>query len=170
MQPRPAGRGVMGMEVLVSDDREATEPRGDVPSAGEAGFAELYRARFSDLAGQLYAFTGDAGDAHDLVQEAFARAWQRWRTVSGYDDPGGWVRRVAWNLAINRHRRLARFRRWARRVPPPEPVIGAGPERVVLVAALRKLPAAQRRALVLHYLADLSIADIAGESGVAEGP
>ncbi len=42
-------------------------------------------------------------------------------------------------------------------------------ERVVLVAALRKLPPAQRRALVLHYLADLSIADIAAESGVAEG-
>lgn len=43
----------MGMEVSVGDNREATEPRGDVPSPAEAEFAALYRARFSDLAGQL---------------------------------------------------------------------------------------------------------------------
>jgi RNA polymerase sigma-70 factor (ECF subfamily) len=34
---------------------------------------------------------------------------------------------------------------------------------VLLVAALRKLPMSQRRAIVLHYLLDRSVADIATE-------
>ena len=38
-----------------------------------------------------------------------------------------------------------------------------------LVAALRKLPERVRRAVVLHYLADMSIADIVAEMGAADG-
>jgi RNA polymerase sigma-70 factor (ECF subfamily) len=59
-----------------------------VETGAEAAFAALYRARFADLAGQLYAFVGDAGDANDLVQEAFVRAWQRWGTVGSR--PASW--------------------------------------------------------------------------------
>jgi RNA polymerase sigma-70 factor (ECF subfamily) len=40
---------------------------------------------------------------------------------------------------------------------------------IVLVAALRTLPMAQRRALVLHYLLDRSLADIAQETGASLG-
>lgn len=139
--------------------------------AAESEFTALYDARFAQLVGQLHAFIGDAGDANDLVQEAFVRAWQRWATVGVYADPAAWVRRVAWNLALNRHRRLALFRRWARwldREPEPHPTSGSD-NRVVLVAALRRLPPHLRRALVLHYLADLSITEIADETGAAVG-
>jgi RNA polymerase sigma-70 factor (ECF subfamily) len=37
------------------------------------------------------------------------------------------------------------------------------------VTALRQLPEAQRRALVLHHIADLSVQDVAHEVGVPEG-
>ena len=37
------------------------------------------------------------------------------------------------------------------------------------VAALAKLPAAQRKAMVLRYVADMSVADIAAAEGVPEG-
>lgn len=40
---------------------------------------------------------------------------------------------------------------------------------VALVAALRKLPVAQRQALVLYHIADLRAYQIAVEVGVAEG-
>jgi RNA polymerase sigma-70 factor (ECF subfamily) len=135
----------------------------------EAEFAALYQARFADLASQLYAYLGDRAEAQDVVQEAFVRAWQRWARISDYDDPVAWVRRVAWNLATSRHRRVAVARRFLSRSRPPEPQPGAGPDRVALVAALRRLPEPQRRALVLHYLADLSVADIARDVGAAEG-
>jgi RNA polymerase sigma-70 factor (ECF subfamily) len=131
-------------------------------------FVSLYQSRFADLAAQLYAFTGDALETHDLVQEAFIRAWQRWGKVSTYDDPVAWVRRVAWNLAMTRHRRWKLLRRITEhRGPPPAPDVGL--DRIVLVQALRKLPEQIRRAVVLFYVADMSIADIVQEMGVAEG-
>jgi RNA polymerase sigma-70 factor (ECF subfamily) len=39
----------------------------------------------------------------------------------------------------------------------------------MLVGALRALPMAQRRALVLHYLLDRPVADIAAETGASVG-
>jgi RNA polymerase sigma-70 factor, ECF subfamily len=160
------------MGVSLTRNREgplaAAAPR-SANLAAEAEFASLYQARFSDLARQLYAFTGDASETQDLVQEAFIRAWQRWDTVGRYDDPVGWVRRVAWNLAMNRHRRLRLVRRVVDQNPSVLSAPDAGPDRVALVAALRKVPETLRRPLVLHYLADLSIADIAAEIGVPEG-
>ncbi|GLZ80771.1 RNA polymerase sigma24 factor [Actinorhabdospora filicis] len=135
----------------------------------QSEFIALYDARFSDLSAQLYAYTADATEAQDLVQEAFLRAWQRWDKIGAYDDPIAWVRRVAWNLAMSRHRRLAVVRRFLARSGPPEAHPGMSPDHVALVAALRRLPDKQRRALVLHYLADMPIAEIARETGAKEG-
>jgi RNA polymerase sigma-70 factor (ECF subfamily) len=50
-----------------------------------------------------------------------------------------------------------------------EPVEGPGPDRIVLAEALASLPRNHRRAVILHYLGDLSVAEIADECGVAEG-
>lgn len=140
-----------------------------VSMRSEAEFAALYQARFADLASQLYAYLGDSAEAQDVVQEAFVRAWQRWTKISDYDDPVAWVRRVAWNLATSRHRRVVVARRFVSGSRPPEHQPGATPDRVALVAALRRLPEQQRRAVVLHYLADLSVADIARDTGAPEG-
>jgi RNA polymerase sigma-70 factor, ECF subfamily len=123
-------------------------------------FEELYLAHGGRLVVQLYAFTQDLPLAEDLVQEAFCRALARWSRVSTYEDPIGWVRRVAWNLATSSWRRIRR----GRNLPRPrldESVPGPGPDRVVLVAALATLPAAQRRAVIMHYLGDMSLADVA---------
>ncbi|MGH3657043.1 MAG: RNA polymerase sigma factor, partial [Micromonosporaceae bacterium] len=117
----------------------------------------------------LYAYLGDTTEAQDVVQEAFVRAWQRWQKIGEYDDPVAWVRRVAWNLATSRHRRVAVARRFLTRSGPPENQPEASPDHVALVAALRLIPEQQRRAMVMHYLADLPIADIAHDIGVAEG-
>ena len=45
----------------------------------------------------------------------------------------------------------------------------AGPEQVVVLEALAKLPVKERQALVLHKVVGLSIADIAGEMSAPEG-
>lgn len=131
-------------------------------------FEQLYVAHVHSLTVQLYAYTGDSSVAEDLVQEAFCRALARWSTLSTYDEPVAWVRRVAWNLARTRWRRLrtaAAFLRLQRQ----EQVEGPSPDRVALASALAHLPAAQRRAVILHYLADLPVAQIAQEEKVAVG-
>jgi RNA polymerase sigma-70 factor, ECF subfamily len=65
-------------------------------------FADFYHAHFRSLALQLCAYTGDLGYAQELAQEAFCRAFARWSAVSSYENPEGWVGRVAWNLAASR--------------------------------------------------------------------
>ena len=140
-----------------------------VSMRSEAEFTALYQARFSDLSAQLYAYTGDAAEAQDVVQEAFVRAWQRWHKIGEYDDPVAWVRRVAWNLATSRHRRVAVVRRFLSRATPPEHHPETSADHVALVSALRQIPERQRQAMVMHYLADMSVADIAREIGVADG-
>src|SRR5207244_12651177 len=51
----------------------------------------------------------------------------------------------------------------------PDHAAGPGPDRVAFVEALRKVPAEQRRALVLYHLADLTVEQIAAETGVRPG-
>jgi RNA polymerase sigma-70 factor (ECF subfamily) len=117
----------------------------------------------------VYAMTGDLGDAQDLVQEAYARAWQRWSTVSTYDDPEAWVRTVAWRLAASRFRKARNGVAALLRHGPPAPAPGPDPENLDLVSALRQLPDAQRRAIVLHHLGGRSVAEVARETGAPEG-
>lgn len=131
-------------------------------------FDGFYHAHHRSLTLQLAAYCGDLSQAQDLVQEAFCRAFARWSRVSRYDDPLAWVRRVAWNLATSRWRRLRTAQSWLRR-QREEHVPGPGPDRVVLSHALARLPASHRRAVVLHYLADLSVNQIAEQEGVPEG-
>jgi RNA polymerase sigma-70 factor (ECF subfamily) len=132
-------------------------------------FDGFYASYAPGLVRQLAAYTGDLTEAQDCVQEAFARAWQRWSTVGAYDVPQAWVRRVAWRLAVSRWRRLQAGRAAARQHGATPDVPGLEPDHVALVAALRTLPEAQRRALVLHHVGDLSIAEVAAETGAPEG-
>ena len=131
-------------------------------------FAEFYTASFGPLTAQLYAFVGDHAEAQDLVQEAMCRAFARWRSVSGYDDPVVWVRRVAWNLAISRWRTARRLLRWQRDLATPAEAPPAGID-LDLVGALAQLSPDHRQAVVLHYVGGFSVHEVADFMGVAEG-
>ncbi|MER7460497.1 SigE family RNA polymerase sigma factor [Micromonospora sp. NPDC126480] len=142
--------------------------RGPGPAPPPVDFTDFYQAHFHRLAVQLYAYLGDHAEAQDLTQEAFCRTLERWERIGTYDDPSAFVRRVAWNLATSRLRRIrTAVRHLARQ--REEHVPGPEPDRVVLLAALAKLPEAQRRAVVLHHLAHLTVAEIADQAGVPEG-
>jgi RNA polymerase sigma-70 factor (ECF subfamily) len=132
-------------------------------------FSEVYAAEYGRFVGQLFVLTGDLGEAQDVVQEAFARALGRWRTVGMLDDPAAWVRRVAINLAVSRWRRHRNSLAAWRRHGEPAAYDGPGVDRVALVTALRTLPSRQRTAAVLYYVADLPVAAVAAELGVPEG-
>jgi RNA polymerase sigma-70 factor, ECF subfamily len=135
-----------------------------------ASFDELYAAHFGKIAVQLYMYFGDRQEAHDIAQEAFCRAYARWGKVSGYEDPVAWVRRVAWNLALSRWRRTRSALLFLRRQAPIEPPVeGPSPERVAVTAALATLPERYRRVVVLRYIGDFTVPEIAAREGVAEG-
>lgn len=132
-------------------------------------FAEFYAASFHRLTAQLFLYTGQLADAQDVVQEAMIRALARWPTISGYDDPLSWVRKVAWNLATSRWRRWRRSIDVMSRLSTPDTVPGPDPNRIAIAAALAHLPPVQRQAVILHYLVDLPVSEIAEITGAAEG-
>jgi RNA polymerase sigma-70 factor (ECF subfamily) len=131
----------------------------------ESGFDEFYQGSRQRVVAFLYAMSGDRGEAQDAAQEAYVRAWQRWSTISTYEDPEAWVRKVGYNLCASRFRkarnRVVAYRRHgadAAVAPPSE-------DTVVLVAALKRLPVRERQVIVLHHLLDMSVADIAAQTG-----
>ena len=107
----------------------------------------------------------DRAAAEDVAAEALARAWSRWRRVSGYAEP--WVARVAGNLALGQLRR-----RRPTIMAAPRPVTDMD-ERVVtrllLATALHGLTSRQRDVVVLRYLADLPEAEVARLLGCSTG-
>ena len=133
-------------------------------------FDAFYAGSYSRLVHQLHAMVGDREEAADCVQEAFARAWSRRGSLDASQAPEAWVRTTAYNLAVSRWRRMVRGRRDPdRALHGSDHAAPPSPDRVALVAALQQLPADQRRALVLHHLCDLSVAQVAAEVGSPTG-
>jgi RNA polymerase sigma-70 factor (ECF subfamily) len=129
---------------------------------------ELFRSSYAGLVAMASVITDDASDA---VQEAFVEAYRRWEQVAGYDDPVSWLRRVAMNKALDRSRRRRTEGRLAPRLVGSEARASEGSSAVRLDvrAAIRRLPERQRLAVVLYYLGDLSIEEVAGVMGVSAG-
>ena len=133
-------------------------------------FDDFYANSFRRLVGQLQAMIGDRDEAQECVQEAFVRAWSHRRTLRSAHSPEAWVRTTAYRLAVSRWRRTVRGRRAPDRAVQPDLTAKAPDEsRVALMAALDRLPADQRRALVLHHLCDLPVAEVAAEVGAPVG-
>jgi RNA polymerase sigma-70 factor (ECF subfamily) len=141
---------------------------------GEDLVRQLYDSSYSRLVGQLYAVCGDLAEAEDVVQEAFVRAVQHRRRFERMDQPEAWLRTVAVNLSRSRWRRRQLGRRLHGSAAPAEKEHGRHPadssdDRLLLVAALRRLPAGQREAIALHYLADLPLHEVATATRVPIG-
>jgi RNA polymerase sigma-70 factor (ECF subfamily) len=136
----------------------------------EAEFDDFYTSSRSRVTAQVYAMIGDRDEAQECVQEAYARAWSHRRKLDRAEHPEAWVRTVAYRLAVSRWRRTMRGRRapdralsLAATAAPPSA------NHVAVVEALKQLPEAQRRALVLHHIADLPVHAVAREVGAPEG-
>ena len=124
-------------------------------------YTAFYELSWGRTVACTYAITADLGVAEEIAQEAYIRAWSRWSRISAYDEPGAWVRQVATRLAISQWRRGRVARSFLTRVRTPEPVPGPDESSVALARALSLIPVSQRRAIVLHHLADLSVAEVA---------
>lgn len=132
-----------------------------------AGVEELFDREYARLVGALgVAF--DPESAADAVQEAFIQADRRWRRISAYEDPAGWVRRVALNRLRNGRRNRMRRSEILATIRPVE-FEDLTDERLDLRRAVDSLPDQMRLSVCLHYLADLPVADVAEALGVAPG-
>lgn len=136
---------------------------------GEDAFDEFYQSSARTVVHLIYASTGDLTLAQDCTQEAFSRAWQQWSKVSAYDDPLAWVRTVARRLAISAWRKRTNQSRAYVRHGAAASTPGPSEDSVAVMTALRTLSGPNREAVTLHYLADLSIEQIAHETNTPAG-
>jgi RNA polymerase sigma factor (sigma-70 family) len=132
-------------------------------------FEPFFAAEYGRVLGLAFALCGRRVVAEEVAQDAFVQAYRRWSVVSGYDDPGAWVRRVAVNLATSTLRRRAREARALARLAGRR---AAEAELVVadeaFWEAVRRLPRRQAQCVALHYLEDRPVTDIAAVLGIAE--
>lgn len=129
----------------------------------------LYSRSYRRLVVQMYSICGDLADAEDAVQEAFITAIRKRRVLRSAQNPEAWIRTVALHRLHRGWRHAAVVRRHQAAGRSLEPTVEVGPEHVALVTALSHLDARQREVVVLHHLADLSVAEIADDLGVPVG-
>ncbi|MGH3757093.1 sigma-70 family RNA polymerase sigma factor [Actinophytocola sp.] len=131
-------------------------------------FAQLYQESYRSLVLTAYAPLRDMGEAEEVTQEAFAVAYGRRGRVERADSPEAWVRTVVVNLARRHWRRRAMLGRILHREVDETPDEAFG-EHLDLHAAIRALSHEYQSAVVLHYLADLPVADVASILDVPVG-
>ena len=132
----------------------------------------VYDLSYRRLVTQMVALCGNRSEAEDVVQESFLTALTHRADFVAASNKEAWLRTVALNRLRNRWRRA----RVAGRILPrfrAELSIELGPgapeDHVAVVYALSQLSAQVRLTAVLHYIADLSVAQIAHELSVPEG-
>lgn len=120
---------------------------------------DLY-VEFGPEAGRLaYLLVGDADAAQDIAQEAFVRVGSRLSRLKDPHNARFYLRTTVINLCRAHWRRRARELRrremdsW---VPIQEDHGARVDQRTEMIAALQRLPARQRAALVLRFYEDLS--------------
>ena len=150
--------------------RSLPAPTDDVLAARPStDFDALFTAHYERLVRALTLVAGDPDAAADAVQEAFVKAHLRWRRISRYDDPIGWVRRVAINQIHDGRRRRVRKDRAMVRLASREAVVTAPVEIDEFDRLLAALPKQQRAATALYYVDGLSVAEIANALDIADG-
>jgi RNA polymerase sigma-70 factor (sigma-E family) len=132
-------------------------------------FAEFFSARFDSARRIVHAMCGDWSEAEEIAQAAFVRVYARWNKVN-LDTAEAYLRTVLTRGFLDTRRRgRAREQSVAE---PPETVAPAqaGPEdRMAIRAALLAVPAGQRTVLVLRFIADLSVEQVAAALGCTTG-
>jgi RNA polymerase sigma-70 factor (ECF subfamily) len=130
-------------------------------------YSWFFRDQYRAVLRAAYLILGDAGRAEEITQEAFVQLLVHWRKVSRYERPEAWVRRVAIRLAVRAARRdrlrialegQTQARGDSRR--PPD---------VDLANALGSLSVRQRACVLLFYVEDRPIAEVAQILGISEG-
>jgi RNA polymerase sigma-70 factor, ECF subfamily len=138
------------------------EPNGDVE-----GYEKFFREVEPTLRRVAFLHTGNIDQACDLAQETLVRAWQHWPKVSRHPHPDAWCCTVLHNLARSRWRRAALER--SRSTDKSGQTSGPNADHLDIVAALRRLPANQQQAIILHDIVGYTADEIAVELHTSPG-
>lgn len=149
--------------VVARDLHEAVAP--------VASFEDFYAANAGRIGAALELTLQNSALAEDALNEAMARALQRWKQVGGYTNPSGWVYRVGVNWAQSWRRRRRREQARPMTVVVRGAVAADALSQIepALPAALQGLSVDHRAVVVCRFHLDLSTAETAEALDIAEG-
>lgn len=133
-----------------------------------ASFEDLVAATADRMLRTAMLLTGDRHAAEDLVQNAYAQAYARWRLVARAENPVAYVRAILVRQFVGGRRRkrvteLPLLAGSDRATASTDPTL-----RLSLLAAMATLPPQDRAVLVLRYFHDLPVAETAAQVGLSE--
>jgi RNA polymerase sigma-70 factor (ECF subfamily) len=148
-------------------DTRVKNEGGQIPAPER--FEAFYEREYPRMVTLAFALTGDRLAAEDLAQDVFIDAHRRWSEIGSYEKPGAWLRRAVINRSRSVVRRARIEFRALRRIGRGDEVASDMPEDArQFWTTVRSLSARQAQCVVLHYLEDLPVAEIAGLVGCTE--
>ncbi|MEV0680055.1 SigE family RNA polymerase sigma factor [Actinosynnema sp. NPDC050436] len=125
-------------------------------------FARFYANRFDQARRTANALCGDWVEAEEIAQNAFVRVYAHWPRIRA-EGADAYLRTVLTRVFLDARRR-GRGRERVVAAPPESavpPDTASAEDRPPLLAALQQVPARQRAVLVLRYVHDLSVEQVA---------
>jgi RNA polymerase sigma factor (sigma-70 family) len=130
-------------------------------------FDAFFVAQYPQVLRATRYVVGDRAVAEELAQDAFVKLLRNWSKVRRYDRPDLWVRTVA--LRDSQRERRRTWRRPALEALAAPPDVQPAPDVVAadVLSAVAALPVRQRAVVVLFYLEDRPMEEIAEILGCA---
>lgn len=151
-----------------------SEPDVSLAAGGDRlAFERLYRRHADRVFALCARMIADRGEAEELTQDVFVRAWDKLTLYRGESAFSTWLHRLAVNVILN-HRKSASRRR-AREIDDQEQLEGQADRtvypgtRMDLEQAIATLPPGARRVFVLHDVEGYKHEEIADLLGVTSG-
>lgn len=136
----------------------------------EREYTDYVGARLTALHRQAYLLTGNGDQADDLVQQTCTNLYLHWKRARNADNLDGYVRTMLIRTFLRERQRA-----WFSRVKltgevPDRGVDTTGAEdRTILRRALTQIAPRQRAVVVLRFLYDLPVAEVARILRCSEG-
>jgi RNA polymerase sigma-70 factor (sigma-E family) len=139
-------------------------------AADEADFVDLVVARAPAMRRTAFVLCGDWHQAEDLVQTTFAKLYAGWPRIRAREAVNVYLHRTLVRTFIDEGRRGWRRERPTAHVPDGlQPSTDSADDRMVLLAALRRVPPRQRACVVLRFLEDYTVEATADALGCSAG-
>ena len=155
----------------------------DTPASESGNFDEVVQLCWPRVFRFVLVSVRDAGEAENLTQDCFCRAYRAWSRFRGDASVDTWLMHIAANVIRDffRNRRLQFWRRApsvdAAEIDNSMIERGRSPEANAVIqqqvrdiwAATEILPLKQRTAFVLRFVDEMELSEVAKVMGVSEG-
>jgi RNA polymerase sigma-70 factor (sigma-E family) len=143
-----------------------------MPKRTDSEYLAFVRGRVTALRRAAYLLCGDSHGADDIVQETLTKLYTRWPRISYVENLDAYVNTMLVRVFLDERRRgwwkVALLDWLPDRASIPQPT-GRVEDRSLVHSALMSLPPRQRAVVVLRYLCDQPVKDVAHQLGCSEG-